>query len=76
MSKMDPLLKKEVDRLDNIKFWLQNIKNFPMFADKEQEKLERAFELVESVASNYDSGSNLIRKSSWNKNPRRGKHKA
>ena len=43
-----------------------------MFADKEQEKLKRAFELVESVASNYESGNNLSGKSFWNKNPKKG----
>ena len=68
---MDPFLKIEVNRLDNMIFWLQNIKESPVFADKEQEKLKRAFKLVESVASNYESGNKLSGKYSWNKKPAR-----
>ena len=51
---MDSLLIKEIDRLDNVKFWLQNIKKFPKFKDHEKEKLELAFKLVEDVANNYE----------------------
>jgi len=51
---MDSLLIKEIDRLDNIRFWLRNVKKFPLFKDQEREKLELAFKLIEDVANNYE----------------------
>jgi len=72
---MDSLLIKEIDRLDNIKFWLQNIKKFPKFKDHEKEKLELAFKLVEDVKNNYEYHDPYLDKYLWwNEKPNNANH--
>ncbi len=53
---MDPFLKTELNRLDNMIFWLQNIKESPMFADKEQKKLKKENQSLKEIIDKFQSG--------------------